>query len=94
MRLLGAEIGGVLDCAGGRFLTAEGTALSADGMKVEGHLTPSLAGKLAREANCRKLVLTHFYPPCNGVDIIARAKAEYPGEIVQAEDFMTIEIEG
>ncbi len=65
-----------------------------DGMKVEGHLTPSLAGKLAREANCRKLVLTHFYPPCNGVDIIARAKAEYPGEIVQAEDFMTIEIEG
>jgi ribonuclease BN (tRNA processing enzyme) len=33
-----------------------------DEMKAEGHLTPSLAGRIGREANCKKLVLTHLYP--------------------------------
>ncbi|MBE9547256.1 MAG: ribonuclease Z, partial [Proteobacteria bacterium] len=33
-----------------------------DGMKVPGHLTPSLAGEIATQANVRRLVLTHFYP--------------------------------
>ncbi|MDP8248299.1 MAG: MBL fold metallo-hydrolase [Candidatus Tritonobacter lacicola] len=65
-----------------------------DGMKVRGHLTPSLAGKVAREAGCGKLVLTHFYPPCDEVDVVAGAKSEYPGEVIRAEDNMTIEVTG
>ena len=36
IRLLGATIGGILDCGGGRFENPEGKALSADGIKVGG----------------------------------------------------------
>ena len=36
VRLLGAQIGGDLDCSGGQFEVKEGDALSADGMNVNG----------------------------------------------------------
>lgn len=36
VRLLGAEIGGNLDCEGGRFLGPAGESLAADGIKVNG----------------------------------------------------------
>ncbi|MGA3207986.1 MAG: MBL fold metallo-hydrolase [Syntrophales bacterium] len=42
-----------------------------DAMKVEGHLTPSRAGRIAIEAGAKKLLLTHFYPECEFADIAA-----------------------
>jgi ribonuclease BN (tRNA processing enzyme) len=39
-----------------------------DELKVTGHLTPSLAGEIAQKAGAKKLVLTHFYPQCEGLD--------------------------
>jgi hypothetical protein len=36
VRLLAAEIGGVLSCIGGRFMNAAGDALSGDGAKIKG----------------------------------------------------------
>jgi len=56
------------------------------------HLTPSQAGKLADEAKVKKLVLTHFYPPCEKYDIKKQAQKTYKGPIVLAEDLMKIEI--
>ena len=38
VRLLGAEIGGILGCGEGNFLNTDGYALSADGLKVTGAL--------------------------------------------------------
>jgi ribonuclease BN (tRNA processing enzyme) len=61
-------------------------------MKVDGHLTPSLAGRIAREAGCRKLVLTHLYPPCNGKPVIEQARREFSGHVVVAEDLMELTI--
>ncbi len=61
-----------------------------DARKVEGHLTPTLAGKIASEAGCRKLVLTHMYPQCDDDDLLAPVKAAYAGEAVIAEDLMQI----
>ena len=61
-----------------------------DSRKVEGHLTPSLAGRVAREASCKRLLLTHFYPPCDEEDMVASVKDQYPGEVTLAEDFMRI----
>jgi len=61
-----------------------------DEMKAEGHLTPSLAGRIGREANCKKLVLTHLYPVCDSVDIVEQCKKEYGGELLIAEDLMEI----
>ena len=61
-----------------------------DEMKAEGHLTPSLAGRVAREAQCKKMVLTHLYPVCDTVDIVQQCRREYRGELVIAEDLMRI----
>jgi ribonuclease BN (tRNA processing enzyme) len=60
--------------------------------KVEGHLTPSLAGRIALESRCRKLLLVHFYPVCDQTDILQEVREVYSGEILLGEDLMTIEI--
>jgi ribonuclease BN (tRNA processing enzyme) len=39
-----------------------------------------------------KLVLTHFYPECDGVDIERECRKTYAGPLVLAEDLMEIEI--
>jgi len=63
-----------------------------DEMKVDGHLTPSLAGSIASEAQAKNLVLTHFYPECDGVDIEAQCRKTYDGWLLCAEDLTRIEI--
>jgi len=63
-----------------------------DELKVKGHLTPSLAGRIATEANVRKLVLTHFYPECESIDMEKQCRKTYGGPLLLAEDLMTIEI--
>lgn len=63
-----------------------------DGKKVEGHLTPSLAGRIASESRCRKLMLYHFYPICDQYDILMQCKQVYQGEVLLAEDLMKVKI--
>jgi ribonuclease BN (tRNA processing enzyme) len=59
-----------------------------DNMKTSGHLTPEWAGKVAQEADCKRLVLIHLYPVCDEIDVVAACRKQYSGEIVLAEDFM------
>ena len=61
-----------------------------DEKRVKGHLTPSLCGRIAAESNCKKLVLTHFYPSCDNVDIISLCRKYYNGEVIVGEDLMRI----
>jgi ribonuclease BN (tRNA processing enzyme) len=63
-----------------------------DGKKVEGHLIPSLAGRIASESRCKRLLLIHFYPICDQYDILKQCKQVYPGEIILGEDLMRIKI--
>lgn len=63
-----------------------------DDMKVEGHMTPSLAGKTAAEAGVGSLVLTHFYPECENVDIKGQCRRTYQGPLRLARDLMKIEL--
>jgi ribonuclease BN (tRNA processing enzyme) len=63
-----------------------------EGMKVKGHLTPALAGRIAQEAECKRLCLTHFYPPCDCSDIRGDCQKVFPGEVLLAEDMMRIAI--
>jgi ribonuclease BN (tRNA processing enzyme) len=63
-----------------------------DELKVPGHLTPSLAGQIATEAGVKKLVLTHFYPECDSVDLLSQCRKTYQGPLVLAEDLMEIEV--
>jgi len=63
-----------------------------DGRKSPGHLTPSLAGRIARESSCKKLLLTHFYPVFEGHDIRKECQREFSGEIILAEDGMKVSL--
>ncbi len=63
-----------------------------DGAKTDGHLTPSLAGRIASMAGVRHLVLTHFYPVCEGYDIEAQCRKTYSGRLTLARDLLEIEI--
>jgi ribonuclease BN (tRNA processing enzyme) len=63
-----------------------------DAMKVEGHLTPSLAGRIATEAGVKKLLLTHFYPECESVDMEAQCRKTYNGPLILASDLMVVDV--
>ncbi len=63
-----------------------------DGKKVEGHLTPSLAGRIARESQSKRLLLTHLYPVCDQYDILEQCRQVYPGEVILGEDLMRVKI--
>lgn len=63
-----------------------------DSLHAKGHLTPSLAGKMAARAEVRKLVLTHFYPECDQADVAAECRSTYDGPLMLAEDLMEIAV--
>jgi ribonuclease BN (tRNA processing enzyme) len=65
---------------------------SANPFKVPGHLTPAEAGRLAARAGVKNLLLTHFYPPCDEIDVVALAKREFRGEVIRAEDGLFLEV--
>jgi ribonuclease BN (tRNA processing enzyme) len=61
---------------------------SPDEAKINGHLTPGLAGRIAREAGVKHLALSHFYPLCQSADMLAQCRRAYSGRITLAEDLM------
>jgi len=60
--------------------------------KKEGHLTPSLAGRIGLESRCKKLLLVHFYPVCDQSDILKECREVYSREIILGEDLMRVRI--
>lgn len=63
-----------------------------EGHQVAGHLTPALAGRIAAAAGVGRLVLTHFYPICDRVDIEAECRRTYSGPLTLAQDLMQLEV--
>lgn len=63
-----------------------------DDMAVEGHLTPSQAGRIAGMAKAKQLLLTHFYPECLETDIVEQCRKTYQGKLIIAEDLMKIHV--
>jgi ribonuclease BN (tRNA processing enzyme) len=63
-----------------------------DSSPSPGHLTPSEAGRIAREAGAGQLLLTHFYPETDPVRAIAFCEKEYDGTVTAATDGEVIEI--
>lgn len=60
--------------------------------KTEGHLTPSLAGKIAAKAGVKHLILTHFYPEVLKTDIKKQCSRYFSGKITLAKDKLKINI--
>lgn len=65
---------------------------SPDAEALPGHLTPSGAGRIASRARPRRLVLTHFYPSCEGADLLGELRSTYSGEALLAEDGMRLTV--
>lgn len=63
-----------------------------DEYKLPGHLTPSECSKIAMRSKAKKLLLAHFYPPMENIDIKKQVFRIYKGEIVIAKDLMEMEI--
>lgn len=61
-----------------------------DDKKAKGHLTPMLCSKIASMANVKKLVLTHFYPECEKLNLRLIIQKEFKGDIVIAKDLAEI----
>ena len=57
--------------------------------KVEGHLTPKDCGEIAKKANAKKLIITHFYPVPKEVRL--EETKEFFENTVMAEDLMDIQ---
>ena len=57
------------------------------------HLTPTTAGRFARAAGVRRLVLTHFYPALDPLDARSTAALVYDGPIELACDGLVIDLE-
>jgi ribonuclease BN (tRNA processing enzyme) len=64
-----------------------------DNAKMEGHLTPALALRLARLAGVHTLVLTHFYREMSAAEILSGTREGFKGQVVLAEDRMRIPFE-
>jgi ribonuclease BN (tRNA processing enzyme) len=64
----------------------------ANPFKIQGHLTPKEAGQMAARAKVKRLLLTHFYPPCDEVDVVALARQEFKGEVIRAEDGLAVTV--
>lgn len=62
-------------------------------MAMATHLTPEGCGDLARRAAPGRLVLTHFYPPVELVDIRAIVAERHAGAVTLATDGWSTEIE-
>ena len=63
-----------------------------DAHKVAGHLTPSECGRIAADAGCRHLVLTHFYPVFQGYDIRQRVRRYFRGPLTLAKDHTSLQV--
>ncbi|MDF2772218.1 MAG: hypothetical protein K0S86_1712 [Geminicoccaceae bacterium] len=64
-----------------------------DGMAMATHLTPRQCGSLGAAAQPDVLVLTHFYPPVESVDIRGEVGEQFGGTVALATDGWTLELE-
>jgi ribonuclease BN (tRNA processing enzyme) len=64
-----------------------------DAMAIPTHLTPAQCGALGAAARPDLLVLTHFYPPVETVDIRGEVGGQFGGAVVLATDGWTLDLE-
>jgi ribonuclease BN (tRNA processing enzyme) len=62
----------------------------AEDKGVENHLHAAQAARLGRQAECKQLLLTHFYPECDQKDILSICHREFSGVVELASDLQRL----
>jgi len=65
---------------------------SSKGKGSPAHMDTLEIGEIATSSGVKSVILTHFYPRNEGVDLVSEVKEKYTGEVVRGEDFMEIEV--
>lgn len=84
----GADLPGA--AAGCDLLLAE--CSTPDDAPFEGHLTPSMVGRLCRDTLPGRVVLTHLDPAVDALDVESLVREHWDGDVVRAADGMLLEI--
>jgi ribonuclease BN (tRNA processing enzyme) len=64
-----------------------------DALKMRGHLSASECGKVAKQANVKRLLLSHLYPvPRDQDQRLEQCRSIFDGDVRLAEDLMEIEV--
>lgn len=77
--------------AGGDLLVCE-CSLPAS-MAIKEHMTPEQCAALAAQVRTRHIVLTHFDPPVERVDIRVAMATQYDGRVTLGRDGWHIDLE-
>ena len=76
-----------LFCEGASLLLADAGLSEADWKPTAPHFSAALCGKLAHDAHCQRLLLTHFNPKYDPADLLNEARQHFPAaELAQIGD--------
>lgn len=64
----------------------------AKGRGGAAHMDTLDIGEIAEKAKAKKVVLTHFYPNTEEVDLAGEVKEKFLGEVVRGDDFMELSL--
>lgn len=58
------------------------------------HMHAEECGKVAKKANIKKLVLSHFYETADRSNVVAQARRYFSGPIIKGRDLLTLPVGG
>lgn len=61
-----------------------------NGSESATHLTPGEVGKIAAQAKCKRVLLTHLYPQALRADIVSQCREYFSGEIELSRDLQRL----
>lgn len=66
----------------------------ADNARNTGHAIPSEVGEIASQANVKKVVLTHMFPPCKGKEqeMVKSVSSKFGGEVIAGYDLLGVDV--
>lgn len=62
------------------------------GKSSPAHMDTSSIGEISQSSQVKKVLLTHFYPQVENMDLIPEVKEEFAGVVIKGEDLTEIEI--
>lgn len=64
----------------------------AKGKGSPAHMATNEIGEIAEKSKVKKVVLTHFYPNTQKVNLVAEVEEKYSGEVIRGADLMELDL--